>query len=316
MEPNSSHTDAAEITHVDRASLTALILKLLQRKGMFAAEAEIVAARLIEADLCGMSAEGIGSLPQFLDAMDLGDIDPRARIITLRDTPAAALLDGSTGMGHVATTRAMLLAIEKARAVGTGTVVIKNSRLCGDVGVIARLAADVGLIGFVTNSFAESVTNDAGDHALAWGLPTPDGSASLVVRERSLKFGDAPALAIGFLAAGLAGAEPMSRKRKANRVTNTVEHLVQAMDPDQFGSSETLLAKWGPTLAARQLSSDVASNDAEASHAVPLQAGDVQVLLEFAAKFNVELVMRPHAAQSESFPSGTASAPPGSSKAG
>ena len=102
----------------------------------------------------------------------------------------------------------------------------------------------------------------------------------------------------------------MSRKRKANRVTNTVEHLVQAMDPDQFGSRETLLAKWGPALAARQLNSDVASNDAEASHAVPLQAGDVQVLLEFAAKFNVELVMRPHAAQSESFPSGAASAPP------
>lgn len=301
MEPNSANTDATAITRVDRASLTSLILKLLQRKGMFAAEAEIVATRLIEADLCGLSAEGVGSLPQFLDAMDLGDIDPRARLITLRDTPGTALLDGSTGMGHVATTRAMLLAIEKARAVGTGTVVIKNSRLCGDVGVIARLAADAGLIGFVTNSFAESVSHDAGDHALAWGLPTPDGSAPLVIRDRSLKFGEAPALAIGLLAAGLAGAEPMSRKRKANRVANTVEHFVQAIDPDQFGSRETLLAKWGPTLAARQVSTVATSHET-----VPLRAGDVQVLLELAAKIKVELVVRPHAAQSEEFPSGEA----------
>lgn len=291
MEPNSLNADAIAITRVDRASLTTLILKLLQRKGMFAAEAEIVSTRLIETDLCGLSAEGVGSLPQFLDAMDLGDIDPRARLITLRDAPAATLLDGSTGMGHVAATRAMLLAIEKARTVGTGTVVIKNSRLCGDVGVIARLAAEAGLIGFVTNSFAESVSHDAGDHALAWGLPTPDGSASLVIRDRSLNFGESSSLAIGLLSAGLAGGEPMSRKRKANRVANTVEHFVQAIDPDQFGSRETLLTKWGPTLAARQLSSDVASNETAASDTVPLQAADVQVLLELAAKIKVELVI-------------------------
>ena len=291
MEPNSLNADAIAITRVDRASLTTLILKLLQRKGMFAAEAEIVSTRLIEADLCGLSAEGVGSLPQFLDAMDLGDIDPRARLITLRDTPASALLDGSTGMGHVAATRAMLLAIEKARTVGIGTVVIKNSRLCGDVGVIARLAADAGLIGFVTNSFAESVSHDAGDNALAWGLPTPDGSASLVIRDRSLNFGESSSLAIGLLSAGLAGGEPMSRKRKANLVANTVEHFVQAIDPDQFGSRETLLSKWGPTLAARQLSSGVASNETAVSNAVPLRADDVQVLLELAGKLKVELVL-------------------------
>src|SRR5258705_13008533 len=98
--------------------------------------------------------------------MDLGDIDPRARTITLHDTPAAALLDGSTGIGHVAATRAMLLVMEKARAVGTGTVVVRNSRLCGDAGGIARLAAEAGLIGLVTNSFTERVANDVGDHAL------------------------------------------------------------------------------------------------------------------------------------------------------
>ncbi len=291
MEPLVTNADTTAVTRVDRASLTALILKLLQRKGMFAAEAEVVATRLIEADMSGLPAEGVGSLPQFLDAMDLGDIDPRARIITLRDTPATALLDGSTGMGHVAATRAMLLAIEKARAAGTGTVVIKNSRLCGDVGGIARLAADAGLIGFVTNSFVECASIDAGDHALAWGLPLPDGSAPLVIRDRSLNFGEAPSFVIGLFSAGLAGAEPVSRKRKANRVANTIEHFVQAIDPDQFGSRATMLAKWGPTLAARQLSSVAASADTVSTETLPLQASDVQVLLELAGKIKFELIV-------------------------
>ena len=120
MESNASDAESSSMMRVDRANLTQLILKLLQRKGVFASEAEIVVSRLIEADRCGQFADGVGSLPQYLDAMDLGDIDPRARIITLSDTPASAFFDGSTGIGHVAATRAMLLAIEKARIVGTG----------------------------------------------------------------------------------------------------------------------------------------------------------------------------------------------------
>ena len=289
MVPNTTNEGEHAVTRVDLASLSGLILKLLQRQGMFAVEAEIVVARMIEADRCGETVEGVGSLPQFLDAMDLGDIDPRARIITLRDTAAVALLDGSTGIGHVAATRAMLLAIEKARAVGTGSVVIRNSRLCGDVGGIARLAAEAGLIGFVTNSLAEQVIIDAGDHALAWGLPVPAGSAPLIIRDRSLKFGEAPALAIGLLAAGLAGSEPMSRKRKANRMANTVEHFVQAIDPDQFGSRDTLLTKWGPTLTARQSEFATTSLEPALTETIPLRICDAHVLAELAAKIKFDV---------------------------
>ena len=289
MESNVPDPESSSIVRVDCARLTQLVLKLLQRKGMFAAEAEIVANRMLEADLCGQFAEGVGSLPQYLDAMDLGDIDPRARIITLSETPAVTLLDGSTGIGHVAATRAMMLAIDKARAMGTGTVVIKNSRLCGDVGGIARLAADAGLIGFVTNSFAERVANDVGDHALAWGLPAPTGSAPQIVRDHSLRLGKASSLVLSLLTAGLAGGEAMSRKRKAARVANTVEHFVQAIAPDKFASRDTLLAKWGPTLAAEQPTTTATVPDGAASETVPLQSGDARALAELAVKIKFEV---------------------------
>jgi LDH2 family malate/lactate/ureidoglycolate dehydrogenase len=285
METAPATTDA-ELVRVDRVSLTTLVLKLLQRKGMFAVEAEILLARLLEADANGLSAEGVGSLPLYLDAMDLGDFDPRARIVTLKDGPATALLDGSTGMGHVTATRAMLLAIEKARAVGTGTVVVKNSRLCGDVGGIAKLAADAGLIGFVTNSFTEQAANDVGDHAVAWALPATDGSTPVIIRDHSGSWGESPSFAIGMMSAGLAGTEPMSRKRKANRVSNTVEHFIQAIDPELFGSRETLLSKWGATLTARQHSTTL-----DVSTTIPLLQDDVTAMKELAAKVKLELVV-------------------------
>jgi len=281
---------ADSITQVDRGLLTQLSLKLLQRRGMFAAEAEIVVARLIEADLCGLFSEGVGSLPQFLDAMDVGDIDPRARMITRSETPAVMLLDGSTGIGHVAATRAMLLSIDKARAVGTGTVVIQNSRLCGDVGAIARLAAEAGMIGFVTNSFAESLANDAAGYPSAWGLPAAAGSVSLIVRDRSRNLEESSSLVLGLLSAGLAGGEAMTRKRKPARVANTVEHFVQAIDPDLFGSRERLLAKWGSTISENPtaMTSTASLDDATVS-TVPLQSVDASALAYLAAKIKFDV---------------------------
>ena len=63
------------------------------------------------------------------------------------------MLDGGGGLGLVVGTRAMRLAIEKARAVGVGLVAVRNSRHYGAAGVYARMALAHDLIGFsVTNS--------------------------------------------------------------------------------------------------------------------------------------------------------------------
>ncbi len=175
MEPNAMDAESNSIVRVDRAILTQLVVKLLQRKGMFVAEAEIVANCLIAADQSGYGADGVRTLPRLLEVLDLGDIDPRARLITVTETPAIAVLDGSTGMGQVAVTRAMLLAIEKAKVVGTGTVVVRNSQPCGAPGVYVRLAAEAGLIGFCTTSFGGSWLGGMGDQPFAWGLPAGDG---------------------------------------------------------------------------------------------------------------------------------------------
>lgn len=240
---DSATSDSASFVRVERAALELVASKLLQRKGMFAAEAEIVVHRMIEADQSGRPQDGVGSLPAYLDAMDQGDIDPRARLITVTDAAAVAVLDGSTGMGHVAASRAMSLAIEKAKAGGIGNVIIRNSRPGCDLGTIAALAAGQGLIGMIHVSL--DLDADGNPHAnIAWSVPAASGLKPLVSRSKRNELGDAMAFLYGTLCSGLAGVEMQPRKRKAVWVANVVEYSVTAISPERFGAADSLLEKW------------------------------------------------------------------------
>ncbi|MFT4559680.1 MAG: Ldh family oxidoreductase [Planctomycetales bacterium] len=159
--------------------LKKLIVTVLVRKGMFEVEAGIVAARMTEADLRGIHSHGSRTLGKYVAAIDVGDIDPRAMSITTCETPAIAVIEASGGMGHVAATRGMELAISKAREVGTGTVVIKKGQHYGAAGVYTMLAAKEGMIGFSTTSTGTATVAAYGstqpgtaNNALSWAIPT------------------------------------------------------------------------------------------------------------------------------------------------
>jgi LDH2 family malate/lactate/ureidoglycolate dehydrogenase len=165
------------------SDIEALMVRMLVNKGMYEAEAKIGAARLIEADLRGIHSHGSRALWRYLEAMDTGGIDPRAQIITERETPAIAVLNGGTGLGHVAATKGMRLAIEKARAVGTGTVAVRCGQHYGAAAVYALMAVEAGMIGFSTTSTGMATVAAYGsrkpataNNAVAWGVPTRSGA--------------------------------------------------------------------------------------------------------------------------------------------
>ena len=163
--------------------LKELLVKIFVRMGMFEVEAEVVADRLIEADLRGIHSHGSRTAERYLEAMDMGDIDPRAQILTTIETPAIAVLDGSNAMGHVAATRAMELAIKKASEVGTGTVTVHNSHHFGAAGVYVLMAVEAGMIGYCTTNTGRATVAAYGstqaataNNAIAWGVPTREGA--------------------------------------------------------------------------------------------------------------------------------------------
>lgn len=175
--------DPAQELIVPAADLKQLTIDLLVKKGMFEVQAETAASRMVEADLRGIHSHGTRALPKYLEAMDVGDIDPRAQVVKERETVATAVLNGSRGIGHVAATQGMLLAIEKAREAGTGTVAVHTSHHCGAAGVYVLLAVEEGMIGYCTTNTAGPTVaaygSDAAtvaNNAFAWAAPVRTGA--------------------------------------------------------------------------------------------------------------------------------------------
>jgi len=155
-----------------------VINALLKKLGATDEEAGATAEVLAEADVRGFASHGILRLPYIIRALKRGTIIANAKVKVVKETPATALIDGGHGLGHHIATRAMKLAIEKARKQGIAAVGVFNSNHFGIAGYYAELATHEGLIGIVTT------TTDAlvhpwggvepllGTNALAIGFPT------------------------------------------------------------------------------------------------------------------------------------------------
>jgi len=156
----------------------AIIRALLRKLDTSKEEADATAEVLAEGDLRGLGSHGILRLPYILRGLKRGTIIARAKVKVVKETPATALIDGGHGLGHHVATRAMKLAIRKAKKQGIGAVGVSNSNHFGIAGYYAELAMREGLIGLATT------TTDAlvhpwggvepllGTNALAIGLPT------------------------------------------------------------------------------------------------------------------------------------------------
>jgi ureidoglycolate dehydrogenase (NAD+) len=175
--------DSGQEVVVQADALQAMLVKMYVSKGMFAAEAELGAARLVEADLRGIHSHGSRSIWRYLEAMDAGSMDSRAEVLTVTETPAMAVFDGGKGLGHVASTKAMQLAIEKAREVGTGTVAVKRSQHFGAASVYTLMAIEAGMIGYCTTNTGPATVAAYGsrqpavaNNAFSWGVPTRTGA--------------------------------------------------------------------------------------------------------------------------------------------
>jgi LDH2 family malate/lactate/ureidoglycolate dehydrogenase len=176
-------SDPSQEVIIQADQLTDLMVRMLKAKGMYEAEARIGAARLIEADLRGIHSHGSRSLWRYLEAMDTGGIDARAQVLVECETPAMAVLNAGKGLGHVAATKGMQLAIEKARALGTGTVAIARGQHYGAAAVYAMMAVEAGMIGFTTTNTGPATVAAYGslkpataNNAVAWGVPTRSGA--------------------------------------------------------------------------------------------------------------------------------------------
>ena len=137
----------AESRRVPVAAMLAFTRDALLAQGLPAADAELAAKQMIEADITGFDAHGIMRLNNYCNWIKSGRVNPKANIKVLQRAPATALVDGDDGVGHLVMTYATNLAIELARASGVGWVGVRNSNHAGAAGIYPAMAADQGMVG-------------------------------------------------------------------------------------------------------------------------------------------------------------------------
>jgi hypothetical protein len=121
--------------------------------GMNEADALLAADVLIAADLRGIDSHGVARLSGYVRLYEANRANMNAQHKIIHETPSTATIDADQGLGLVVAPKAMDLAIEKAKNVGTGWVAIQNSNHFGIAAYHALKALPHNMIGIaMTNA--------------------------------------------------------------------------------------------------------------------------------------------------------------------
>ncbi|MCL4370194.1 MAG: Ldh family oxidoreductase [Chloroflexi bacterium] len=137
----------------DSAKLASFCVAVLQKVGVLGENAEIVADSLLSANLRGVDTHGVTRLPIYVERLRAGLTNGHTQGAIVSESETNAVYDGQDGLGQVVGTKAMRLAIDKARSAGVGLVTARNSTHYGTAAYYAMMALPHDMIGVsLTNS--------------------------------------------------------------------------------------------------------------------------------------------------------------------
>ncbi len=156
--------DIAVRVDVDR--LRSATEQVFMKCGVAESEARLGADVLMFADESGIDTHGVSNmLRAYVSAYnsDILNANPEMKII--KETPSTATIDGDGGLGLMIAPKAMEIAIEKAKAVGTGVVAVRNSGHLGAAGYHVMMAADQDMIGWCMTAGGKAMVPTFGAEA-------------------------------------------------------------------------------------------------------------------------------------------------------
>lgn len=123
------------------------------KMGCSDAHATLATDVLVKADMRGIDSHGVARLSGYVRLWEAGRINATPNIRVVHQTPSTATIDGDGGLGLVVAPFAMQVAIEKAQAVGSGWVSVKNSNHFGIGAYHALMAVEKDMVGIsMTNA--------------------------------------------------------------------------------------------------------------------------------------------------------------------
>ena len=128
---------------------------IFKKIGCSESAAETAANSLLSADLSGVDSHGVARLTGYVRLWEVNRINANPDIKIIHETPSTGVVDGDSGLGLVVAPFAMKVAINKAKAVGSGWISVQNSNHFGIAGQYAMMALEEDMIGIaMTNASA------------------------------------------------------------------------------------------------------------------------------------------------------------------
>jgi len=162
---------------LDAADLERFGAEAYARAGVPEEDARIAAGCLVRADLRGVHTHGNHLLPWYVARLRQGGLNPRPAMRVVRESDALLLLDADAAIGHLAATRAMERAIERARRMGVGAVGVRNANHLGAASMYAMMALEHGQIGLASSNTVSALppsgglTPSVGNNPLSVAVP-------------------------------------------------------------------------------------------------------------------------------------------------
>lgn len=126
--------------------LTEICLNVFQQLNISEVEATIVTRSMVDANRVGHDSHGVIHLPKYVRELEDGLIQPDAPTETRHESASIAVLDGNWGFGPVIATRAVELAVQKAKQTDVSSVAVSRCNETGRLGGYACLATDAEMI--------------------------------------------------------------------------------------------------------------------------------------------------------------------------
>ena len=129
-------------------------------------EARLVADVLVQADMRGIHTHGCVYVSIIAERNNSGLLNLPTRIKQITDDGATALIDGNNGLGQVAAAEAMKICINKAKKLGVGMSLVRNTNNIGFLGYYSNMAAVEGMIGICMTNAAPVIAPWGGTEPL------------------------------------------------------------------------------------------------------------------------------------------------------
>ena len=172
---------------VTSEALHRIVRQILEAVGTPPDLAQVVTEGLVEANLAGHDSHGVLRLPQYIDMVRQGRVQPAARASLLGRQQATARVDGARGWGQPAARLAAATVIDLAREFGVGVVTIDRCNHIGRLGEYVDGIARAGLVGLTMCNVGAAVAPFGGrqprmgTNPMAWGIPRGAGQDPVVV---------------------------------------------------------------------------------------------------------------------------------------